>query len=100
MPRRELAKANLARAIRDRIREYGLNQTQAADRLGTTQARVSDLMNGKISKMSYELLLGYLNVLDCDVRITIVPRPMLKPVVTTREEADVSSHGHILVGTG
>lgn len=85
-PEVRLAKARLVQAIRARIREYGLNQTETAARLGTTQARVSEVMNGKIGRMSYELLLDYLLALDCDVQITVLPRPAAK-------------RGQVLVGT-
>lgn len=95
-PEARLAKAKLAHAIRSRIREYGLNQTQAAERLGTTQARVSEVMNGKIGKMSYELLLDYLLALDCDVQITILPRRPV-PVAEATQKA-VHERGHVLVG--
>ncbi len=98
-PEARLAKANLAHAIRSRIREYGLNQTQAAERLGTTQARVSEVMNGKIGRMSYELLLDYLNALDCDVQITILPRPPVPPAATTQGAAHAHGRGHVLVGS-
>ena len=92
-----LAKAKLAHAIRSRLREYGLNQTQAADRLGTTQARVSEIMNGKIGKMSYDLLLDYLNALECDVQITVVPRRSVPPAAP-QEAAHRPERGHVLVG--
>ncbi len=81
-PEARLAKAHLAHTIRSRIREYGLNQTQAAEHLDTTQARVSEIMNGKVGKMSYELLLDYLNALECDVQITVVPRRREPPPIT------------------
>ncbi len=89
-PEARLAKARLAQAIRARIREYSLNQTETAARLGTTQARVSEVMNGKIGKMSYELLLDYLLALDCDVQITVLPRS---------ETRSARERGHVLVGT-
>ncbi len=94
-PEARLAKARLAQAIRARIREYALNQTETAARLGTTQARVSEVMNGKIGKMSYELLLDYLLALDCDVQITVVPRPAA-PLPETRS---AQARGRVLVGT-
>jgi predicted XRE-type DNA-binding protein len=96
-PEARLAKAKLAHAIRSRIREYGLNQTQSAERLGTTQARVSEVMNGKIGRMSYELLLDYLNALDCDVQITILPRPPVPPAEAMPKA--IHERGHVLVGS-
>jgi len=93
-----MAKALLAQAIRARIKEYGLNQTQAAERLGITQARVSEIMNGKVGKTSYDLLLNYLNTLQCDVEITIVPRRPIEYTTNTQEASFVHERGHILVG--
>ena len=98
-PEARLAKAQLAHAIRSRIREYGLNQTQAAERLGTTQARVSEVMNGKVGRMSYELLLDYLNALECDVQITVVPRRPVTPNVGAQDASASRERGHVLVGT-
>jgi predicted XRE-type DNA-binding protein len=71
----ELAKAQLASAIRQRIKAKELNQTDAAALLGTDQAKVSLLMNGKISGFTYDRLLRFLNALEVDVRIIIEPTP-------------------------
>lgn len=96
-PEARLAKAKLAHAIRSRIREYGLNETQAADRLSTTQDRVSEVMNGRIGKMSYELLLDYLNALECDIQITIVPHRQTQSAAS-QEAPPVPERGRVLVG--
>lgn len=69
----ELAKAELAYTIRSYIRERGLNQTQAAELLGTDQAKVSAIMNGKVSSYTYDRLVRFLNKLNCDVTIVIAP---------------------------
>jgi len=98
-PEARLAKAQMGHAIRSRIQEYGLNQTQAADRLNTSQAHVSEIMDGKISKMSYELLLEYLNALECDVQITIVPRRRVPSAEAKQEVTPRPERGHVLVGT-
>ena len=66
-----MAKAELALAIRNRIEQRGLTQTQAAELIGTTQACVSELYNAKVMKMTFDRLLGYLNALECDTYITI-----------------------------
>lgn len=67
-----LVKADLAFQIRRSLRERGLTQMEAAKLLGTSQARVSELYNGKVSRMTYDRLLGWLNVLGSDVRSTVV----------------------------
>lgn len=66
-----MAKAELALAIRKRIEQRGLTQTQAAELLGTTQARVSELYNAKVMKMTFDRLLGFLSALDYDTYITV-----------------------------
>lgn len=71
----ELAKAELALAIRRRIRAKGLSQTAAASLLGTDQAKVSLLMNGKVGGFTFDRLVRFLNALEVDVRISLSPRP-------------------------
>ena len=84
-----LAKADLALAIRRRIEQRSLTQTQAAELLGTTQARVSELYNAKVMKMTFDRLLGFLSALDCDTYITVA-----------EHDADVSEKpGRIVVGS-
>ena len=67
-----LVKADLASHIRQALQERGLTQTEAAKLLGTSQARISELYNGRVARMTYDRLLGWLNVLGDDVRITVV----------------------------
>ncbi len=70
-PEMELAKAELAYAIRIRIRALELTQKQAAGLLKTDQAKISAIMSGKISGYSYDRLMRYLNKLNFDVTIII-----------------------------
>jgi len=67
-----LVKADLASQIRRLLQERGLTQTQAARLLGTSQGRVSELYNGKVTQMTYDRLLGWLNALGKDVQITVI----------------------------
>ncbi len=69
----DLAKAEVAAIIRERVRGLGMTQQATAKILGTTQAKVSLLMGGKVSGFSLERLLRYLNALNMDVRISIKP---------------------------
>ncbi|MFN6550674.1 helix-turn-helix domain-containing protein [Mycolicibacterium septicum] len=48
------ARANLMIAIENRIK--GLSRAEAAQRLGVTQSRVSDLLDGKLSEFSLDAL--------------------------------------------
>jgi predicted XRE-type DNA-binding protein len=70
-----LAKARLASAISDIITGRHLTQTEAADLLGTSQPKVSNLMNGRLDGFSLERLARFLNTLDRDVEIVVKRRP-------------------------
>lgn len=50
-------RARLMSDLRDYIAEQGLTQTEAAERLGISQPRVSDLVRGKWEKFSLEMLI-------------------------------------------
>ncbi|MFN8470228.1 MAG: helix-turn-helix transcriptional regulator [Caldilineaceae bacterium] len=50
-------RAKLMADLRDHIRASGMTQTEAAERLGITQSRVSDLVRGKWDKFSLEMLI-------------------------------------------
>jgi predicted XRE-type DNA-binding protein len=49
-------RAQLLRGLTDWLKAFGLTQIQAAKALGITQARISDLHRGKISRFSLDLL--------------------------------------------
>ena len=70
-----LAKAQLASAISDIIDDRQLTQAAAADLLGTTQPKVSNLVRGRVEGFSLERLARFLNSLDRDVEIREKPRP-------------------------
>ena len=70
-PQEALAKATLVSCIVDIIGERGLTQTEAARLLGTNQARVSDLMRGRLAGFSTDRLFRFLNALNRDVEIVI-----------------------------
>jgi len=50
-------RADLMIVIRDIVKDNGWKQAEAAENLGLTQPRVSDLLNGKIEKFSIDLLM-------------------------------------------
>jgi predicted XRE-type DNA-binding protein len=70
-----LAKAQLASAISDIIQGRHLTQSEAADLLGTTQPKVSNLVRGRLEGFSLERLARFLNSLDRDVEIVVKRRP-------------------------
>jgi predicted XRE-type DNA-binding protein len=52
------AKSTLMMELSSYIEHHGLTQAQAAQLLGVTQPRVSDLMRGKINLFSLDMLLN------------------------------------------
>jgi len=74
-----LVKADLAYKVRQLLQERGLTQAEAARLLGTSQARVSELYNGKVAGITYDRLLGWLNALGNDVQITVVTQGVDAP---------------------
>jgi predicted XRE-type DNA-binding protein len=70
-PAERSLKADLAIKIRDFISAQGWTQTQAASVLGCTQAEVSDLTRGRITRFSLERLLRYVQRLGHRVTLTI-----------------------------
>jgi predicted XRE-type DNA-binding protein len=50
-------RAKLMADLREQLRAGGMTQTEAAERLGITQSRVSDLVRGKWEKFSLEMLI-------------------------------------------
>jgi predicted XRE-type DNA-binding protein len=74
-----LAKAELARVVRNTLRERGVTQAEAADILGLAQPDVSDLVRGKLARFSRARLERFLNALDLEIRIQVGPRPASKP---------------------
>lgn len=67
-------KAELTLQIYRRIKELGLTQTRAADRLSLSQPDVSKLMNGRHTGYSVDRLLSLLNALEVDIDIVVRPK--------------------------
>lgn len=80
-----LAKAEISLAIRRRIEELKLTQTAAAAILETDQAKVSEIVNGRLREYTLDRLLRYAKLLGIDVKISLK---------TTRKRP-----GKMLVGT-
>jgi predicted XRE-type DNA-binding protein len=74
-PEERLAKAELAAQISSIIQHRHLTQEAAAEILGITQPRVSDLMRGRLEKFSVSALLQYLIALGRDVEIVVRKKP-------------------------
>jgi predicted XRE-type DNA-binding protein len=70
-PEARLAKAKLARQIGLIIGENGWTQEQAARELGVDQPTISRLLRGRLSGISTDRLMEWLNRLNRDVTITV-----------------------------
>jgi len=66
-----LAKAELARQVADAIRGRKLTQQRAAELMGVSQPRVSDLLRGRLDKFSFDTLVEFLTRLRLDVTILV-----------------------------
>lgn len=66
-----LAKANLAHKICSLIEDAGLTQTQAAERLGIDQPKVSMLTRGRLKDFSTDRLMRFIIRLGQDVVIGV-----------------------------
>ncbi len=64
-------RANLMFLIQDKIEKGKWSQPEVAKMLGISQPRVSDLVRGKLSKFSLEMLLGFLERMGEEVRIEV-----------------------------
>lgn len=64
-------RAHLIREIRARVTVAGWTQTETAIQLGITQPRVSDLLNGKLSKFSLDGLVNMLARLGSDIKLRV-----------------------------
>lgn len=61
----------LMAGIRRIIAEEGITQTEAAERFGVTQPRVSDLVRGKIELFSIDALINMLAAAGHQVEISV-----------------------------
>ncbi len=64
-------RANLMLLIQDKIEKGKWSQPEVAKLLGISQPRISDLMRGKLSKFSLEMLMGFLERMGEEVRIEV-----------------------------
>lgn len=62
-------RAELTIAIADEIRRQGWTQTEAAERLHTDQARISELMHDRSSKFSLDKLVNFAT--DCGLEVDL-----------------------------
>ncbi len=64
-------RSDLMIQLRKRLTLLGATQIQAADLLGVSQPRVSDLMRGRIDRFSVDMLIKLLGKAGAEVRVTV-----------------------------
>lgn len=69
-------RADLMLDLRQYIQERGWTQEQAAAFFGETQPRISNLMNGEISRFSVDKLLNMLTRAGMQVRVEVISKPV------------------------
>ncbi|MBL4744538.1 MAG: XRE family transcriptional regulator [Cycloclasticus sp.] len=65
-------RANLMREIEIMIKANRWTQKEAAQKLGVTQPRISDLLRGSISKFSIDMLVNMLATMGGRVELKVV----------------------------
>jgi predicted XRE-type DNA-binding protein len=70
MASKSVLKADLTIMIRDIIEQQGWTQKEAAEILGVTQPRISDIINGKIDKFTLDVLFSLLDKLGFRAEFT------------------------------
>jgi predicted XRE-type DNA-binding protein len=76
------AKAALAHHIIGTLKQKKLTQQEAAKRLETTQAKISDIVRGKLDQFTLDRLIRMLLAFDQDIAISCTPKPRSRPHAT------------------
>jgi len=67
-------RARLMASLERYVREHGITQAETAEELDTTQARISELMNGKIQAFSIDALINILDRAGLEVDVNVRPK--------------------------
>jgi len=89
-------KATIVEAILDEIARRGLTQRQLVDVLDEYQPNVSNLLHGRISKVSIEKLFTYADRLHMVSNVSLRPQPRTT-VASARKSKPPASQKAILV---
>ena len=85
-PDERLAKAKLAYKINRLIADQGMTQKQAADFLGLSRSKMTELRNGRLRNFTIDRLFSVLGKLDYHIEIRVSP----KSNRDTQESIDVA----------
>jgi len=64
-------RAQLMHVLRDYIAQQSITQTEAAQRFGVSQPRVSDLVRGRIDRFTVDALLNILGRVDIHATLSV-----------------------------
>ncbi len=67
-------RADLMLGLRSYIQKQGWTQKEAAEFFGETQPRISNLMNGEISRFSVDKLINLLGKAGMDVKVEVISK--------------------------
>ena len=62
-------KSKIMMTIEQHIKEQGMTQQQAAEKMGVKQPRISDLVRGKMDRFTIDMLVNMLSTLGLTVEI-------------------------------
>ena len=82
-------RSNMMNAIVDLIKLKEWTQKEAAEHLGVTQPRISNLKNGRISKFSVDMLMGMLAKLGFTFEFNYTPTNQSDVMSMTVSTAEV-----------
>ena len=86
-PDERLAKAKLAYKINSLIADKGMTQKEAAEFLGISRSKMTDLRNGRLSGLTIDKLFSFLGKLDYQVSIRVTPKSTTSVGETIHVEA-------------
>jgi len=73
-PDEELAKVKLASKINRLIADMDMTQKETADFLGISRKKMTDLRNGRLGKITLDMLFFFLGKLNHQVEIRVIPK--------------------------
>ena len=57
--------------VSENVKQSGLTQSQAAEKLGVIQPRLNDVLKGRIEKYTVDCLVNMLAAVGCKVKLTV-----------------------------
>jgi predicted XRE-type DNA-binding protein len=81
-PDEELAKVKLASKINCLIASKGMTQKEAADFLGISRSKMSDLRNGRLGRFTLGLLSSFWGKLEHQIEIRVSPKYETKETIS------------------